>query len=184
MNELKIKIKDGVLTIPAGQPVEISGDDFVFKVSAHGSFILTKNDEPIGSSRSKQLADEMAGKIMPDGSICGGISPETGKPFFTTAWDAPSAMDHWDAVAYAEALDLHGHRDWNLPTANELNMLYRHRNIGALNGTFNETACYPGGWYWSNFATNNDTAKVQCFKGNTQHFSNRDYKFSVRCIRH
>ena len=183
MSELKIKINDSELIIPQGQDVKIKRDDLVLEFNDQGDFSLTIDDKMIASSHPGQPADQMAGNIMPDGSICGGISPDTGKPFFTTARDAPSAMDHWDAVAYAEALDVHGHRDWALASASELNVLYRNRHIGALNGTFNETAWYPDGWYWSSSKTNNDTAKVQCFSGNTQHYSDRGYTFAVRCVR-
>lgn len=183
MSELKIKTEDCELIIPAGKAVEISGDGLVLEFNAQGRFTLTRDDKLIGSSRPGQPVDPKAGDVMPDGSICGGISPETGKPFFATAQDAPSVMDHWKAVAYAEELDAHGRKDWRLPTASELDVLYRNKNTGGLNGTFNESGSFPGGWYWSSSEVTNGNARNQRFSAGYQNYNNKDNGLAVRCVR-
>src|SRR5205823_762495 len=77
------------------------------------------------------------GDRMEDGTIYAGISPDTHKPMYTTARDAPLAMKWKDAMKYAAALDAQGHHDWRVPTKAELNMLYENRDKSALKGTFN-----------------------------------------------
>jgi hypothetical protein len=46
---------------------------------------------------------------------------------YTTAKDAPVAHTFDQAKAYCAALDTHGHRDWRVPTRNELNELFNNR---------------------------------------------------------
>ena len=60
------------------------------------------------------------GEVIPDGTIYAGVSPETGKAMFTTATDAPATCTFDEAQEYAAKLDAHGHRDWRVPTKNEI----------------------------------------------------------------
>src|SRR5215469_1416613 len=48
---------------------------------------------------------------------------------------------------HAAMLTVHGHRDWRVPTKNELNVLFNNR---AAIGGFNVSGSTPGWyWYWS-----------------------------------
>jgi hypothetical protein len=86
------------------------------------------------------------GTKMPDGTIYAGVSPDTSKPIYTTPKDAPLTCTFKEAAEYANGLDVHGHRDWRLPTKTELNVLFGNR---AAIGGFDTTGSYPAGWYWS-----------------------------------
>src|SRR5579884_1282501 len=83
---------------------------------------------------------------MFDGTIYAGISPETGKPMYTTPADAPGTMDWEDATKYATQLYANGYQDWRVPTRGELNVLFNNR---AAIGGFNRTGSGLAGWYWS-----------------------------------
>ena len=86
------------------------------------------------------------GDKMSDGSIYAGISPDTGKPMYAAAADAPQLMTLKQAKAYAAALDAHGHKDWRVPSKAELQALFDNRS--AIGG-FNETGLLFAGYYWS-----------------------------------
>jgi hypothetical protein len=89
------------------------------------------------------------GNEVSDGTIYAGISPDTGRAMYATPKDASGVYDFNQAASYAKTLDAHGHKDWRVPTQNELDVLYQNRDKGKLKGTFNETGAYPAGWYWS-----------------------------------
>ena len=88
------------------------------------------------------------GDKMPDGTIYAGISPDTGKPMYTTPLDAPLSMKFNEAKEYAAKLDVHGHQDWHLPTKGELNVLFNNR--AAIGGfDFKKTDEFVYSRYWS-----------------------------------
>lgn len=120
------------------------------------------------------------GSEMPDGSLYAGISPTTGQPFYTTSAGAPEPMKWAQAQYYASHLDLHGHRDWRVPTTGELNQLYKNRNSI---GGFNKTGDYPEGWYWSSSAGGPLHAQVQRFNDGEQIYDFKDDPASLRCVR-
>jgi hypothetical protein len=123
------------------------------------------------------------GDKMDDGTIYAGISPDTGKPMYTTPTDAPLTMDFNEAADYAAKLDAHGHHDWHVPTKAELNVLFNNR---AAIGAFDQSGSYPGGWYWSS-STNSDSwcgAWCQQFSSGKQLFYvNKLHPSSARCVR-
>lgn len=80
------------------------------------------------------------GKKMPDGTICAGISPDTGRLMYTTPANAYLTMEWKEAMEYAAGLKAHGHDDWRMPSRAELSVLFAHR---AAIGGFNSTD------YWS-----------------------------------
>lgn len=88
------------------------------------------------------------GDRMPDGTICAGVSPDTGKPMYALPADAPLTMKWQRAIAYAARFVGHGHPRgaFRVPTGDELNVLFENR---AKIGGFNETGSYPASWYWS-----------------------------------
>ena len=95
------------------------------------------------------------GDRMSDGTICAGLSPETGEPLHVAVSDAPLTLTFNEAVTYANGVELHGHRDWRLPTLTELKHLFNNR---AVIGGF-ETAQGPK-TYWS--SSQNFTFETWC----------------------
>jgi len=63
---------------------------------------------PDDPRRVSDRAADAIGSIMPDGSIYAGVSPDTGKPMYTMALDAPQIMEFENAKAYVSRLDSHG----------------------------------------------------------------------------
>jgi hypothetical protein len=120
------------------------------------------------------------GEVMPDGTIYAGVSPETGKAMFTTAADAPATCTFNEAQDYAAKLDAHGHRDWRVPTKDELNVLFSNRTVI---GGFDESCSYPGGWYRSSSQFSNLFAWGQRFSDGCQTNSYKDGGSSLRCVR-
>ena len=120
------------------------------------------------------------GDVMRDGTIFAGISPDTNKPMYTTARDADSQMIWHRAAVYAEDLIAHGHDDWRLPTAAELDVLFNNR---AAIGNFNDTGLPPSGWYWSATEYLYFKARDQQFKDGYQGINTKDLESSVRCVR-
>jgi hypothetical protein len=86
------------------------------------------------------------GEAMPDGTVYAGMSPDTDRPLFAAAMDAPRLMTWDDAMAYAAQVLLHGRRDWRLPGKKELALLCR--SAAVMDG-FNKSGIAAEGWYWS-----------------------------------
>lgn len=81
---------------------------------------------------------------MEDGTVFVGISPDTGRPFYATIADAPLTYTADQAEKYAKNLHVHGHKDWRVPTKNELKDLFNNR---AAIGGFNVSNDISSGWY-------------------------------------
>lgn len=133
-------------------------------------------------AEAKAIENAKIGEVMPDGTIYAGISPNTGKHMYVTAKDSSISMDFNTASEYAKNLDEHGHKDWRLPTKEELNVLFENREKGALKETFNLTGEPPAGFYWSSTPCS-DYAYVQRFDDGIQDHNFRHIDSSVRCIR-
>jgi hypothetical protein len=84
---------------------------------------------------------------MPDGTAYAGGSPETGKAMYVAPADAPLTMKWAEAIAYAEKFDGNGHRDWRVPSAAELKVLYNDR--AAIGGFKCGYLFSRAQWYWS-----------------------------------
>ncbi len=129
----------------------------------------------------EEQARRTIGEVMPDGTVYAGISPETGGAIFATPVDAPATCTFDDALEYAAKLDANGHRDWRVPTKDELNLLFLNR---AVIGGLDESGSDPGGWYWSSSpSSSRRNAWAQRFSDGYQDTSRRNYYTSVRCIR-
>ena len=97
----------------------------------------------------------LIGDQMPDGTIYAGILPETGKRLFAAPARAFSKFK--DAESWAKMTTVHGHKDWRLPTREELNLLFNHR--AAIGGS--PTERYSTARYlWSSSARLNDPSRV------------------------
>jgi hypothetical protein len=127
------------------------------------------------------------GNRMEDGTIFAGVSPDTGNPMYTTPEDSPLTTGdtprtrNWKAdMQYASKLDAHGHKDWRVPTKNELNVLFNNR---AAIGGFNGTGSYPAGWYRSSTKYRLLCAWYQRFSDGNQEWGNKSNGSSLRCVR-
>jgi hypothetical protein len=122
---------------------------------------------------------------MRDGTIYVGMSPDTETPMYAMPLDAPMAMRWNEAMDYAARFEGCSHKDWRLPTAGELNVLYKARNQGALKGTFNETGGYESGWYWSSAEDRDgaDFAWDQRFDDGNRGWDRKSNKSSLRLVR-
>jgi uncharacterized protein DUF1566 len=121
------------------------------------------------------------GDRMPDGTIYAGISPDTGKPMYTTPADVSLTMQWKEAMDYAAKFHAHGHEDWRLPTKGELNVLFNNR---AAIGGFDVSGSVPGGWYWSGTQFNKWSAWDQRFSDGDQNYNfAKDLRSSIRCVR-
>lgn len=120
------------------------------------------------------------GTKIPDGTIYAGISPDTGRPMYTTPSDAPLTHTFNAAKKYASKLDAHGHQDWRVPTEGELNLLFNNR---AAIGGFNVAGTYQDGWYWSSSQYDRYNAEVERFSDGTPGYYDKADLASLRLVR-
>jgi hypothetical protein len=92
------------------------------------------------------------GDRVSDGSIYAGMSPETNGPMYVMPNDVSLGQTWHQAMRYAQQLDAHGHKDWRLPTANELLILFRAK--AAIGGFIDKHARDRASYY----ACNHDSA--------------------------
>ncbi len=95
-----------------------------------------------------------AGATMADGSVVAGLAPD-GKQILVMPTDLGVTLTFNDAAKQVKKLNAEkalGHDDWVIPTIEQLRMLQRNQDKGALKGTFTTAASsgsdFPG-WYWS-----------------------------------
>ena len=153
------------------------------------------------------------GEVMPDGTVYAGVSPETGQAMFTTAADVPATCSFDHAQDYAAKLDVHGYRDWRVPTPVKVSLVAAapegaiseeavprsrdgaapaaswvefnvlFQNRVAIGGLY-ESGSGPAGWYWSSSQYDYNTAWGQRFCDGKQFYLNlKDTDSSVRCVR-
>src|SRR5881227_3205499 len=103
------------------------------------------------------------GDWMEDGTIYAGISPDTHQPMYTTPKDErvnfflgrrePKLIFTFsEALKHASKLKFCGHKDWRVPTKNELNELFNNR---AAIGGFCEIDHFDyGPYYWDRLTMN------------------------------
>jgi hypothetical protein len=132
--------------------------------------------EPV--SESPASARLKVGDKLPDGTIYAGLSPDTQRPMYAAAADASLAMDFNAAAEYASKSEAHDHKDWRVPTKEELNLLYQNKNKGFLKGSF-------GAVYWSSteVSYSTDFACEQVFFGGHQDVFSKGHRYNLRCVR-
>ena len=87
---------------------------------------------------TETVTEAKPGGRMPDGTIYAGISPDTGKPIYTTAEDGRELVSHETARSITEAMADHsGHNNGRLPTIRELNVLFKAQ--AAIGGFHDQT---------------------------------------------
>lgn len=129
-----------------------------------------------------KAAEPQIGDRMDDGTIFGGISPDTGKPIYVRPTDEPLTMKWEQAMEYAARFEGHGKAagTFRLPTGDELNVLFQNR---AKIGGFNETGSHPSGLYWSSTQDGGEGAFDQNFSNGDQHWHYQRYLSAVRLVR-
>jgi Protein of unknown function (DUF1566) len=155
----------------------VSGDESFDHLVISGLAAPTKGEIVMSATIQTQPA---IGAEMHDGTIYAGVSPDTGKAMYATPKDAPLTCTFDQAARYAKGLDVHGHRDWRVPTKAELNVLFQNR---ATIGGLNTTGSVPAGWYWSSSQINKYNAWAQRFSFGSQHYCTKDDASSLRCVR-
>jgi hypothetical protein len=138
------------------------------------------NQENLSKGPAPKSSEHRIGAMMPDGSIHAGISPKTKTPMYTTPTDESCVMTWDDANDLSRNKEAHGHNDWDLPTAEELNVLFNNRLVI---GGFNESGAFPAGWYWSSASGSQAGVRVQRFSDGCQGRNFKRYHSSVRCVR-
>ena len=133
-------------------------------------------------SRIKEIPviNTPAGGERPDGTIHMGISPDTGKQMYTTPTDAPLAYTFNAAVKYVDELNRKeylGHRDWRIPTKNELNVLFNNRAVIG----YGEDGLDRDRWYWSS-AEDGYNAWVQSFNKGWQMLNTQFHELYLRPV--
>lgn len=117
-----------------------------------------------------------------DGTIY--VGEVGGKAVYAAPVDADDTMTLNEALEYAEMMNkvkYAGHKDWHIPTKEELNLLFENRKKGALKGTFNSA-----GTYRSSTTDGTDSAWCQdfCRSGMRFHYIDREkFYYNVRCVR-
>lgn len=181
--------RNGDVSVSAkGASVDIHADGSI-DAYTKGAVIAHRPDSAPNSDQSSsnerkapeqaRTANPQPGDRMPDGTIYAGDSPDTHKPMYTTIADAPDWMQWNPAQEYAAKLDQNGHKDWRLPTHNELTILFNNRAaIGGFKcGEFDAAHWSAsedgsGRYHWSRNFRNGETngSYYGCW-------------ISVRCIR-
>lgn len=127
-----------------------------------------------------RLHATVTGAAVSDGTVYVGMSPHTGRPFYTMPKDAPLVYTDGEANAACANLEAFHHRDWRVPANAELDMMFQNR---AEIGNFVTTGSYPAGWYWSSSRYDGTYAWAQRFSDGIQDYGSKIYQSSLRCVR-
>jgi hypothetical protein len=90
-----------------------------------------------------RMAHAEIGDVMPDGTIYAGFSTEKNAYMFVPTEGSPALISFNQAAQYVRECKAHGRADWQLPSAEELQAIFPHKEEGSLKGTFNAAR------YWS-----------------------------------
>lgn len=106
---------------------------------------------------AETISNAQIGDTMPDGSVFAGRTPDSTKLIFAMPTDLDVTITFNKAAKAVDTLNTNktlGHDDWEIPSLENLRVLYKNRNEGALKGAFNTNkggffdSNYPD-WYWS-----------------------------------
>lgn len=124
--------------------------------------VYAKGDVEVKPARANDTAVAAAkaalevGAKMADGSVFAGLTIDGSKQIFAMPADMDVTLTFNDAAKRVKNMNNNkflGHDDWQIPTHDQLNVLYQNQDKGALKGTFNTTNKISGSgfpyWYWS-----------------------------------
>jgi hypothetical protein len=162
--------------------VAVQGCGVKVEISSDGKVTVYSKAQPVApqsAPETKATSVPKIGAMVLNGSIYAGMSPDTGKPMYTTPKDASMHCNFNQAADYAAKLEVYGCQDWRVPTTDELNVLFENR---AAIGGFDTTGSNPTGWYWSSSRTGN-YARVQRFSDGSQDcFFRHRHQSALRCV--
>jgi len=127
------------------------------------------------------------GKKMKDGTIFVGLSPDSGEALYVAPEDAPGDLNSKGALNYVRNLESNNHRDWRLPSLNELEVIFSNRNKYSLRNSFNKSGCYRFAGIDEN--TNDIAANSSFFVGHVDFkraqtvFGDKYKNYKVRAVR-
>ena len=108
------------------------------------------------------------GGVMADSSIFAGLTADGKQQIYAMPTDLDVTMTFNDAAKRVEKLNADkflGHDDWQIPSLENLRVLYRNKNENALKGTFNTTNKGSGSdcpdWYWSSTENRDNSSYVR-----------------------
>lgn len=153
-------------------------------IDVYGNAPVTLHDAPVNdvAPQPQVKAEPQVGDRMEDGTVFGGISPDTNKPMYVRPADESLTMKWKQAMDYAARFEGHGKPvgTFRVPTEGELNVLFQNR--AKISG-FNETSSGPAGWYWSSTQLDGLNARGQMFSNGTQQWYGKVYRSAVRLVR-
>jgi hypothetical protein len=113
----------------------------------------------------KSCVENVIGVVMPDGTIFAGTLPD-GHKLYVMPRNESISMTFNDAAAHIGKVNKNQrltHSDWRLPTKEELALLWKNHDKGALKGTFECSDWVheqTDGDYWSSTPTPHSTASL------------------------
>lgn len=187
MKDVEVKVgKDLSTATINGTKVEISPE---------GSLIVYTNGtvkiKPVPANDTSKIALE-TGYKMADGSIFADLTADGKQQIFAMPTDLDVAMTFNDTAKAVKKLNSQkslGHDDWQILSLENVRVLYKNQNEGALKGTFKTAAAsgsdYPD-WYWSSTQDSDYSSLVYIvrFSGGTQDWGHKDTsRLSCRPVR-
>jgi len=185
-----------VISLSEGfEAVVVEGPNVRVEIFEDGRIVAIRDGDILRLPRSNvarhaSSAAPPVGAKMPDGTLYAGVSPDTARPMYATPRDAPLTLTFEQALNYAACLEAHGHRDWRVPTWEELNVLIKaHSSIG----NFDTTRSVSAGRYWASSQVREFDAWTQRVRplrdesggGKTYRsdIHGKFYRSSLRCVR-
>jgi len=154
------------------------------------SLAAEKKEEAVANVQTAvDAVREFIGVKMPDETVFAGMLPN-GRKLYALPQDANVAMDFNAASGYLQRINREkkfGHDDWRIPNKEELDLLYKNQEKGALKDTFNQhkDMWTIEGEYWSctSGATAHPSLYVKSFSDGASGPNDVKLKCAVRLVR-
>jgi len=165
------------------------------ELAADGSLIVSTNGKvqiKPAPANDTSVAALMAGSKMADGSIFAGLTADGKQQIFAMPTDLDVTMTFNDTAKAVKKLNSQkslGHDDWQIPALENVHVLQKNQNEGALKGTFKTAASSGSGfpvWYWSSTERRDDSSCVRnvLFSGGYDGWNSKDDgRLSCRPVR-
>ena len=153
-------------TLAVGDPYQGGIIAYLDETGKHG-FIAASEDQSDGI---KWLS---RGSFLETGAD--GIKIGTGQDNTTKIAQAQAHLEDDDAARLCYNLVLNGYDDWFLPSLDELDELYKNKDL--IGG-------FGGGWYWSSSENSSHGAWAQRFNDGEQGACMKSDSYSVRAVRY